>query len=142
MDNEHILKYESRNQFIGRFWSLIHEKNNKYIWSGDVDKHDKPIFKFNGIIIQVNDFVNVWKRKNIDIKLINKNINYNKKDDIYLNIYHPIELNNNDYNEIIKLYKNNKYTLKDLSKKYNVSIREISNIIPSNKVKNPLQGLL
>ena len=134
MDNEHTLKYESRNQFIARFWSLIQEKNNKYVWLGNVDKQDNPIFKFNGIIIKVNDFVNVWKRRYINIKLINKNINYNKKDDIYLNIYHPIELNNNDYNEIKKLFKDDKYTLKDLSKKYNVSIRAISNII-LNKIE-------
>jgi hypothetical protein len=111
MNNAYNLKYESRDQFISWFWSLIDEKNGKYQWLGDVE-NNVPIFKFNNIIINVNDFVNIWRRRNnTDIVLINKGIKYNRKNDIYLNIIKPIELDINDHIEIKKLYYIKKNTL-------------------------------
>jgi hypothetical protein len=82
-----MLKYETRKQFINRFHSLIETFNNKYVWNGDVDIKDNPIFRFNGITLNAREMIKVWKplfddecKKNI----INKHVKYNSKKDIYL----------------------------------------------------------
>jgi len=84
---ENKLKYETREQFVNRFHSLIEINNNKYIWNGDVDDNDIPIFRFNGITLNAREMIEVWK-PSLDIeykkKIINENIRYNSKKDIYL----------------------------------------------------------
>jgi hypothetical protein len=86
MDN--TLKYETREQFINRFHSLIYIDNNKYVWYGDLNKNDEPIFKFNGITLFVKEMIKVWepgKHKIKKNKIINKNIIYNNKGGTIIN---------------------------------------------------------
>ena len=80
-------KHETLEQFVNRFHSLIEINNNKYIWNGDVDDNDIPIFRFNGITLNAREMIKVWNPLNNDEKkknIINKNIRYNSKKDIYL----------------------------------------------------------
>lgn len=82
-----MLKYETREQFINRFLSLVEIENDKYLWNGDVDKNNIPIFKFNGIILYVRKMISVWSPSNMELNkklIINKNIVYNSKKDIYI----------------------------------------------------------
>ena len=84
---ENKLKHETREQFVNRFHCLIEINNNKYIWNGDVDDKDNPIFRFNGITLNAREMIKVWKPSLDDEykkKIINENIKYNSKKDIYL----------------------------------------------------------
>ena len=96
--------------------------------------HDKNLILKSNCILLDTFHDGSFEQQFVDYLL---NIGFNNillLDDIYLNVCYPVELNKNDHDEIKILYKKNKYTLKDLSKKYNVSIRTISNII-LNKIE-------